>query len=131
MCFGTARIIDDLAEKARALDRMIDRFYPDRAATLRQGTDQDLKATMLIGMAINDASDKIRAKGVCDEEEDYALAVYAARLPARTVIGEIEPCSRLLADVTRPDGLAGFTPGRTPDDVMLENYRTPYGEPRS
>jgi nitroimidazol reductase NimA-like FMN-containing flavoprotein (pyridoxamine 5'-phosphate oxidase superfamily) len=32
MCFGTAHIIDDPVEKARALDRMIDRFYPDLAA---------------------------------------------------------------------------------------------------
>jgi nitroimidazol reductase NimA-like FMN-containing flavoprotein (pyridoxamine 5'-phosphate oxidase superfamily) len=128
MCFGTARIIDDPAEKARALDRMVDRFYPDRAATLRQSTDQELKATTLIGMAIDEASGKIRSKGVGDEEADYALPIYAARIPVRTVIGEIEPCPRLLADVRRPDGLAGFTPGRSLDDVMLENYRAPGGE---
>jgi hypothetical protein len=128
MCFGTARIIDDPAEKARALGRMIDRFYPDRAATLRESTDRELKATMLIGMVIEDASGKIRAKGVGDEEEDYASPIYAARIPVRTVIDEIEPCPRLLTGVARPEGLAGFTDGRTLDDVMPENYRMPHGE---
>jgi hypothetical protein len=82
---------------------------------------------MLIGMAIEDASGKIRAKGVGDEEEDYALPIYAARIPVRTVIGEIEPCPRLPAGVPRPDGLAGFTPGRSLDEVMLDNYRAPGG----
>lgn len=124
MCFGTAHVIDDAAAKARALERMIDRFYPQRAATLRQSTEQELKATMLIGMTIDAASGKIRAKGVGDEEADYALAIYAARIPVRTVLGDIEPCPRLLADVQRPDGLAGFTAGRTLDEVMLEHSRT-------
>jgi uncharacterized protein len=131
MCFGTAHIIDDPVEKERALDRMIDRFYPDRAATLRQSTDQELKATMLIGMAIEHASGKIRAKGVGDEEEDYALPIYAARIPVRTVVGEIEPCPRLLTGVPRPAGLAGFTDGRILDDVMLENHLRSDGETRT
>jgi len=30
MCLGTTHIIDDPPEKARALDRMADRFRPDR-----------------------------------------------------------------------------------------------------
>src|SRR5215475_2679817 len=45
MCFGEAHIIDDQAEKERALDSMVDRFYPDRARTLRTSSVQELKAT--------------------------------------------------------------------------------------
>ena len=78
MCFGLAHMIDDPAEKALALDRMIDRFYPGRAATLRLVSEQELKATTVIGMEIEDASGKIRAKGVGDEEADYLLPIYAA-----------------------------------------------------
>ena len=122
MCFGTAHIIDDPAEKALALDRMSDRFYPGRAATLRTSTEQELKATTVIGMTIASASGKIRAKGVGDEEDDYALPIYAARFPVRTVIGEVETCPRMPAGVARPEGLAGFTPGRQLDDIMLESH---------
>ena len=120
MCFGTAHIIDDPVEKAAALDRMIDRFYPDRAATLRPSTALELKATTVIGMTIEEASGKIRSKGVGDEEADYALPIYAARFPVSTAIGEVEPCPRLLDGVPCPPGLDGFIPGRRLDEIMLE-----------
>jgi len=126
MAFGTAAIIDDNDQKARALSAMIDRFYPGRDATLRPSTAHELKATMLLGMEIEDASGKIRAKGVGDEEEDYALPIYAARIPVRQVLGEVEPCPRLLPGVTRPEGLAGFTPGRRLDEVMTETAALAY-----
>ncbi|MBK1658070.1 pyridoxamine 5'-phosphate oxidase family protein [Paracraurococcus ruber] len=128
MCFGTARIVEDAAEKARALDVMINRFYPDRAATLRQSTTQELKATTVIGMRIEEASGKIRSKGVADEEEDYALPIYAARFPVRQVIGAAEPCPRMPAGVPYPEGLAGFTDGRRLDEIMLEAQHRLYGE---
>jgi nitroimidazol reductase NimA-like FMN-containing flavoprotein (pyridoxamine 5'-phosphate oxidase superfamily) len=128
MCFGNAHIIDDVAEKTRALDAMIDRFYPDRNATLRPSTAQELKATMLIGMAIEEASGKVRNKGVGDEEEDYALPIYAARFPVVQTLGPVEPCPRLPAGVPYPAGLAGFTPGRRLDELMLENQKRLYGD---
>jgi len=126
MCFGKAHIIDDPAEKTRALDSMVDRFYPDRAQSLRTSSVQELKATMVVGMAIEEASAKIRSKGVADEEEDYALPIYAARFPVQLVIGEVEPCPRMPAGVAQPEGLAGFTNGRRLDELMSENYRKTY-----
>lgn len=126
MCFGKAHIIDDPAEKTRALDSMVDRFYPERAASLRTSSVQELKATMVVGMEIEEASAKIRSKGVADEEEDYALPIYAARFPVQLVIGEVEPCPRMPAGVAQPEGLAGFTNGRRLDELMSENYRKTY-----
>jgi uncharacterized protein len=126
MCFGTAHLIEDPAEKERALDSMVDRFYPGRAALLRTSTVQELKATTVIGMAIDQASAKVRSKGVADEEEDYGLPIYAARFPVHQVVGEVETCPRMPTGVERPEGLAGFTPGRRLDEVMRENYRKTY-----
>ncbi|WP_149540426.1 pyridoxamine 5'-phosphate oxidase family protein [Siccirubricoccus phaeus] len=128
MCFGQAHIIDEPAHKHRALSSMIDRFYPGRDATLRPSTTQELKATTVIGMEIEQASGKVRAKGVGDEEEDYALPIYAARFPVTQVIGAAEPCPRMPKGVPYPEGLAGFTPGRRLDELMLEAYRTTYGD---
>ena len=91
MAFGHARIVDDPDEKARALAAMIDRFYPGRWATLRPATQQEIKATRVIGMTIEQASAKIRAKGIGDDEEDYALPIYAERIPVRTVLGAPSP----------------------------------------
>ena len=126
MCFGTARLIEDLGEKCRALDAMIDRFYPGRSGGLRPSTPQELKATTVIGMAIEEASGKIRSKGVADDEADYALPIYAARFPVAQVIGAAEPCPRLPAGVPYPPGLAGFRPGRRLDELMTESFRTAY-----
>jgi uncharacterized protein len=128
MCFGTARVVDDPAAKARALDAMIDRFYPGRAAELRPITEQELKATMVVSMEIEEASAKVRSKGIGDDEADYALPIYAVRFPVTQVIGVDEPCPRLPAGVAVPLGLAGFTPGRRLDDIMLESHRATFGE---
>jgi nitroimidazol reductase NimA-like FMN-containing flavoprotein (pyridoxamine 5'-phosphate oxidase superfamily) len=121
MCFGTARIVDDPAQKARALDAMVNRLYPHRAASLRPTTAQELKATTVIGMEIEQASGKVRGKGVADEEEDYALPIYAARIPVTQVLGAPEPCPRMPAGVPFPEGLRGFVAGRRLDEVMAEN----------
>ncbi len=69
MAFGHARIVDDPDEKIRALRAMIDRFYPGRWATLRPATLQEIKATRVIGMTIEQASAKVRAKGIGDDED--------------------------------------------------------------
>ncbi len=42
----------------------------------------------MIAMDIECASAKIRARGVVDEKEDYALPVYAERIPVITVLGQ-------------------------------------------
>ena len=126
MCFGTARLLQDAEEKRRALLMMVDRFFPDRTAGLRQTTDQETKATAVIWMEIEQASAKIRAKGVGDDEEDYALPIYAERLPVRTVIGAPEPCPRLMEGVTRGEDLQAYRPGRMLEDALREAYAEAY-----
>ncbi|QFI69006.1 hypothetical protein EKH55_4132 [Sinorhizobium alkalisoli] len=123
MCFGTARIVDDRHEKEHALETLIERFYPGRARLLRPLEPQEIKATMVIGMEIEEASAKMRAAGVGDDEDDYALPIWAGVIPVRTVVDPLKACSRLLSDVPVPEGLSGFAPGRGLDEVLLENQR--------
>jgi uncharacterized protein len=78
-------------------------------------------------MKIEHAVAKIRAPGVSDEEEDYAVPVWCAVLPLRTVLGEPEECPRQLPGVTpEAGGLTGYLPGRRFDEVMLESYARSY-----
>ena len=126
MAFGHARLIDDKAEKEAALVAMVDRLFPARTASLRQSSKQEMKATAVVAMEIERASAKIRAKGVADENEDYALPIYAERLPIRTIIGEPEPCPRLLDGVARPGTLAGYHAGRPLEDALTEAYAVTY-----
>ena len=126
MAFGTAYLVTDAAEKERAVIAMVDRFFPDRTASLRASTAQEIKATSFIAMEIEEASAKIRAKGVADDEEDYALPVYAERIPVRTVLGAPEPCPRLRADVRRPATLDGYSEGRLLEDALRDAYFVQY-----
>ena len=126
MAFGTAYLVTDADEKERALVAMVDRFFPDRTASLRQSTTQEIKATAVIAMEIEQASAKIRAKGVADDDEDYELPVYAERIPVRTVLGEPEPCPRLLDGVERPASLAGYSEGRLFGDALRDAHFAHY-----
>ncbi|MFO1170382.1 MAG: pyridoxamine 5'-phosphate oxidase family protein [Hyphomicrobiaceae bacterium] len=126
MAFGKARLVSDPEEEKRALVMMVDRLFPGRTAHLRATAAQEAKATAVIYMDVEKASAKIRAKGVADDEEDYALPIYAERLPIRTVIGEPEPCPRLLAGVSRPAELALYRAGRPLEEALAEAYRQTY-----
>jgi nitroimidazol reductase NimA-like FMN-containing flavoprotein (pyridoxamine 5'-phosphate oxidase superfamily) len=126
MAFGTAYLVTDAHEKERALVAMVDRFFPDRTASLRQSTAQEIKATAVIAMKIEQASAKIRSKGVADDDEDYELPVYAERIPVRTILGAPEPCPRLRDGVERPASLNGYSEGRLLEDALLDAYFVQY-----
>ncbi|MEI4484681.1 pyridoxamine 5'-phosphate oxidase family protein [Frigidibacter sp. MR17.14] len=123
MCFGTARLVEDEAEKARALVGVVDRFYPDRSAGLRRITAQETKATTVIAMRIDEASAKIRAKGVGDEPEDMDFPAWAGVIPVRTVIGATETCPKIPAGIERPATLAPYAEGAVLDAALLATQR--------
>ncbi len=129
MCFGTARLIEDEAEKAAALIAVVDRFYPERAATLRPVSAQESKATTVIKMTIEDASAKIAGGNVEDEPEDYAHQVWAGIIPVRTVLEGEVPCPRLASEITRPATLDAYRDGRTLDDALAETHQRFKPEP--
>lgn len=101
---------------------MVDRFYPGRYDNLRPTNAKESKATTVIGMRIDDASAKVRAKGVADDEEDYDHPVWAGVIPVRTVIGEDEPCPRLLPALSRPESLSPYGAGRRLDEALSETH---------
>ena len=130
MAYGQARAVTDPVAKLRAMDAFIDRFYPGRTAALRAPIPQEIKAINILEMEIEDAVAEFRATGVSDEEEDYAMPVWCAVLPLRTVLGEPEECPRQLSGVTpETGGVAGYAPGRRFEEVMLENHARSYPDP--
>jgi nitroimidazol reductase NimA-like FMN-containing flavoprotein (pyridoxamine 5'-phosphate oxidase superfamily) len=122
MAFGRAQLVAYPEEKKRALVMMVDRFFPGRSAQLRPTTAAEVNATTVIAMDIERASAKIRGNGVADDEEDYALPVYAERLPVQMLIGTPEACPRLLAGVVRPQNLAGYRALRPLEEAVAEAH---------
>ena len=116
MCFGQAHLIEGEA-KVSALHAMIERFYPGRDAGLRPFSVQDIKATTVIGMEIEEASAKIRAAGNLDEPEDMDNPSWAGVIPVATVLGAAQPCPNNPAQPIMA-GLEGYVAGAQLDAVI-------------
>jgi len=106
MLFGTAEKVEDDEEKLARLETFMEGLFPGRWAELRPVTAQELKATTLLSMPITEASAKVRAAPPSDDEEDYALPVWAGVLPVTPQFGAPEPCPRLTPGTPLPDYVA-------------------------
>ena len=72
--------VDD-EEKNLALEALTEHIVPGRWNDVRWPTELELKATTVLKLAIDEASAKIRTGGPIDDEEDYAMDVWAGVLP--------------------------------------------------
>jgi uncharacterized protein len=93
--FGRALPVDDRAEKARILRGLIDVISPDRWEEIRPPSDKELDQTELLYIPLTEASAKARVGPPGDDEEDYALPVWAGVVPLSQATGELVPDSRL------------------------------------
>ncbi|SDC72291.1 pyridoxamine 5'-phosphate oxidase family protein [Nocardioides lianchengensis] len=82
---GAARVVDDEAERAHALDLIVDHMIPGRAVTLRPSTRKELAATAVLAVPLHEASMKARAGGPVDEPSDVAAGVWGGHVPLRMV----------------------------------------------
>ncbi|MFV2010099.1 MULTISPECIES: pyridoxamine 5'-phosphate oxidase family protein [unclassified Micromonospora] len=82
---GTARLVSDPADKRRALDALIDKAAPGRAADSRPPTSRELAQTAVLAVALDEVSVKARAGDPVDEQADLALPYWAGVVPMRTV----------------------------------------------
>lgn len=105
---GKARPVIDEQEKRDALHAFTNCVVPGRWEETRQPTAQELKATNVLALAIEEASAKVRTGPPIDDEEDYALPVWAGVVPLETKPGAPVPDARKLPDVPDID-LGRFT----------------------
>lgn len=80
---GEAQEVTDLAEKRRVLDALVEHIIPGRSADIRMPDEQELKATSVLGLPIQEVSAKIRTGPPNDSEADYAIGCWAGVIPLR------------------------------------------------
>lgn len=80
---GTATPISEPAEKLAALQAFTEKLIPGRWEDARQPNEQELKATSILKLPLNEVSAKVRTGGVEDDAADYALSVWAGIIPLR------------------------------------------------
>jgi uncharacterized protein len=96
--FGSAREVTG-EEKLRALDSLVEHVMPGRSAEVRPPNETELRQTVVLALPLDEASAKIRTGGPVDDEEDYALPVWAGVLPLRLTPGEPVPDPGVTAEV--------------------------------
>ncbi len=106
MAFGTAHKIIDPDEKTVRLETFVDTIFPGRRPLLRAMTTKEVKATMILGMELNEVSAKVRTGPPGDDEEDYALPIWAGVIPVRQVFDTPVNDARLVAGVEVPSHIA-------------------------
>ena len=100
--FGPATEITDPDEKAEALAALVEHIVPGRTADARPATAKEVKGTKVLAVPLDEASLKVRTGGPVDDDEDYALPVWAGVLPLASVPGPLVPDARLDPSVAVP-----------------------------
>jgi uncharacterized protein len=106
---GTARLVEDSAEKNEVLRLFTEHVVPGRWAEIRWPTEQELKATTVLALPLEEVSAKVRTGGPKDDEEDYALPVWAGVLPLVVEPKATVPDERLKEGTPVPKYLVGYT----------------------
>ena len=81
--FGRGRLVVDAQEKLAALEAVTEHLVPGRWKEARLPNRKELNATSVVSIQIDEASAKVRVGPPVDDQEDYALPVWAGVLPLR------------------------------------------------
>ena len=103
LVFGRATLVEDAREKYAALLALSEHIVPGRWADVREPTEQEMKMTTVLCLTLGEASAKIRTGPPLDDEEDYALPMWAGVIPLKLVAGEPVKDPRLPAEIPAPD----------------------------
>ncbi len=111
MILGQASAVTDPEEKLCALEAIVEHIVPGRWAHARHPTENEMKATSVLALAISEFSAKVRTGPPLDDEEDYALDFWAGVIPIEQVPGEPQPDPRLAGTVAPPHAAGYRRPG--------------------
>ena len=108
VAFGTALKIDEAARKTHALRVISENVIAGRWRDVRGPTENELKATTVLDFSIEEASAKVRTGPPLDDEEDYALPVWAGVLQLKLEARTLEPDPRLHDGSVVPDYVSRY-----------------------
>jgi uncharacterized protein len=92
---GSARVVEDPAEKLRALHCLLDHIRPGRAADCRTPNARELAATGVLALELAEVSAKVRTGGPVDDPDDTVLPHWAGVVPLSLTAGTPVPAADL------------------------------------
>ena len=105
---GKAQLVEDPAGKMEALRIFTEHVMKGRWDDVRAPTEQELKATTVLSLLLEEVSAKVRTGGPIDDEADYALPVWAGVLPLETVAKPPVPDAQRKSDPAIPEYLKNY-----------------------
>lgn len=102
----------DAEEKRAALYGLLDRLAPGRSKETKPISWQELNATGVMRLALEEVSAKVRAGDVGDDEADRELDYWAGVLPVRTVLNSPIDDPELRPGIARPENITQIRLGR-------------------
>jgi uncharacterized protein len=100
--FSETEKVEDKKELYEALEVFTNKMQPGRWNDIRQPNEGEWKATMVLKFKIEEASAKVRTGGPKDDEEDYALNIWAGVVPLVTERKEPIPDAELKSGISLP-----------------------------
>jgi uncharacterized protein len=107
--FGRASEVEDSALKVEALQAFTEHVAPGRWKAIRKPNEKELQATTVLALPLEEVSAKVRTGPPIDDEEDYALPVWAGVLPLRFTTGKPLPDDRLPAGIEVPEHVQRYS----------------------
>ena len=101
--YGTPTLVDDYDEKVEAMRVISEHTMPGRWAELREPLSKEVKMTGVIALQITHGSAKIADGPPDDEDEDYAIPIWAGVLPVESTRTSIVTDDRVLDGVEPSD----------------------------
>ncbi len=108
MLIGTARTVSDPVEKRAALEAVVEHIVPGRASEVREPSENELRATAVVALPIEEASAKVRTGPPLDDEDDYELSAWAGVIPLSLAAGAPVPDARLAPGTPTPAHVSGY-----------------------
>jgi nitroimidazol reductase NimA-like FMN-containing flavoprotein (pyridoxamine 5'-phosphate oxidase superfamily) len=123
MAFGIASAVEDERAKEAGFNGFIERLYPGRTRLMRPISPQELKATMLISMAIEEVSAKIRDDGPLDLDADHMAECWAGVIPIAQRLDRPIGDRRVPPRGSREAEIGHLAAGGRFDDILLSLAR--------
>jgi hypothetical protein len=101
--YGTAQAVTDPDEKNIALEAFTEKVLPGRWEHVRWPNPKELKATSVLVLPIEEGSAKVRTGPPIDDDEDYALDVWAGIVPLETRALAPQPDELLTPGIEVPE----------------------------
>ena len=89
--FGKAQEIVDYEKKVEALDLLVEHGIPGRMKDVRENTEKEVKATIVLTLPLEEYSMKVRSGPPIDDFGDFTSPAWAGVIPLGISVGEPEP----------------------------------------